>query len=560
MEKSLETRDYLAVLWRRRWLIALALSLASGSALWLSTRTTPVYVARAAVFIGPRSVERADFTGALQELLFSKELVASYAAMFERIPLLQRVIEQESAPYSPTALRGRISTRVVPETRIVEVSVSDTSPERAQRLTNGLVGVFLEDLAKNYGGAAPATMLEPAVVPGSPVSPVPIRDGVLGGLLGLMVGIGGAILLEQSNTMVRTREDAERWLAPLPVLATVPLIAGGKRQVLMSEDARSPASEAFRILRTGLHFLSLDRPIQRLLVSSPYAQEGKTTVAANLAAAFAIAGFRTVLVDADLRRPMVHQLFGLSPGPGLSEILLGVADARQAVRPTRIPNLHALTAGMVPPNPAEVLGSGRMLATLNALNDLCDIVVLDAPPALPVADAGALAPFIDGVLLVARAGRTRRGHARHALEVFERLGARALGVVLNGMKESQWDYYYRLYYRYESLRSESGDLPTPSNEDSAGALEPVSGRGVSLRSVPASADLNGDGSPTNGAGPGERTASPPSGPGSPEPPSPSVPPGIRKRSARSARPRGRRQAEEKSPEVPTADHEEAPPE
>jgi capsular exopolysaccharide synthesis family protein len=198
-------------------------------------------------------------------------------------------------------------------------------------------------------------------------------------------------------------------------------------------DPRSPAAEAFRTLRTNIYFSGLDRSINTLLVTTVAPVEGKSLTLANLAVAMAQGDRRTILVDTDLRRPTLHTIFDLSNDAGLTSLFI---DARGPIEPAlkdvNVPNLQVLTSGPLPPNPAEVLGSQRMLEVIAALKQRADIVLFDAPPVIAVTDAMVLGTRVDGVVLVVAAGSTRREHAKRAREQLEKLNIRIVGAVLNG--------------------------------------------------------------------------------------------------------------------------------
>lgn len=198
-------------------------------------------------------------------------------------------------------------------------------------------------------------------------------------------------------------------------------------------DPRSPAAEAYRTLRTNIYFSGLDRSIQTLLVTSASPVEHKSLPLANLAVAMAQGEKKTVLVDADLRRPSLHTLFGLQNEAGLTSLFIDVkGPIAPALQDVGVPNLKVLTSGPLPPNPAELLGSQRMLDVIAALKGQADIVLFDAPPVIAVTDAAVLGTRVDGVVLLVNAGQTRREHARRAKEQLEKLNIRIVGVVLNG--------------------------------------------------------------------------------------------------------------------------------
>jgi capsular exopolysaccharide synthesis family protein len=338
---------------------------------------------------------------------------------------------------------------------LIEVTVKGPSPAAAATYANELVSTFVEDQDNRFGGGSlvTASVLERALEPKTPVSPKPLQNGVVGGLLGLMLGVGIAFVLEQLDLTVKTKEDVEKVFAPLPGIATIPLAPNNKDWSIFLRNApNSPESEAIRILRTNIQFLSVDDPVQRVVITSTVAGEGKTTVAVNLAAGIAATDLRVLLIEADLRKPTLKNYFPDFQGVGLSEVLSGQADLEEAVWKTDIDNLYLIMSGRLPPNPSELLGSQRMADVLDLASSIADVIILDTPPALPVTDASALAPQSDGVVLVVRAGQTSAHKALDVARSFERNGVRVLGIALNAMGgDTSSNYYY--HYGYVASRS-----------------------------------------------------------------------------------------------------------
>jgi protein-tyrosine kinase len=229
-----------------------------------------------------------------------------------------------------------------------------------------------------------------------------------------------------------------------------PARRGETSRLVVLDDPRSFAAEAYRVLRTNLHYANPDAPIRRLLITSAGEGEGKSTTVANLGVCFAQADRAVLLVDADLRRPMINTFFKQPTTPGLSSYLAGDALLDAVIQKTPVPNLSIIASGPTPPNPAELVGSRRMRELLEGLNERFDIVLLDSPPVLAVSDAGALVPTVDGVLLVVGSGMSARLALRRAKEAIEAVQGRILGAVLNRFDAAAQGYSRRYYDRYES--------------------------------------------------------------------------------------------------------------
>lgn len=215
--------------------------------------------------------------------------------------------------------------------------------------------------------------------------------------------------------------------------------------VITHQAPMAIASEAFRVLRTNLQFMSLDRPLRSIMVTSATPGEGKTTTAANLAVAFAQTGGSVCLVDADLRRPMIAKIFGVDNWSGLTTALVGQTDLDLTLKLCAVPGLSLLTSGPVPPNPAELVGSQKMSRLIAALTERFEMVIIDTPPILAVTDAAVLAPKADGVVMVVRSGKVDHRQVNRAKEALVAVKANLLGVVLDGLKPEGSDGYYYYY-------------------------------------------------------------------------------------------------------------------
>jgi non-specific protein-tyrosine kinase len=282
--------------------------------------------------------------------------------------------------------------------------------------------------------------------PTAPVRPRKTTNTALAGVVGVLLAIGVAFLIEYLDDTLKTPEDVRQALN-LGTLGAIGRFKKTDKELILIDQPLSPIAEAFRALRTSIRFSGVDEPLRTLLVTSPGPTEGKSLTVANLAVAMAQSGLRVVAVDGDLRRPRLHKLFGVRPRDGLTGSLLeGSMDGR--LQPSPVEGLAVLPAGELPPNPAELLGSRRMRGLLGALTERADVVVLDSPPVMPVTDAVVLAQAADGVLLVVDVGNTRRETARQAVEKMRQIGANVIGVVFNKVPMRKSGYYYYYYYYY----------------------------------------------------------------------------------------------------------------
>ena len=314
--------------------------------------------------------------------------------------------------------------------------------------------------------------LNPAIASETPVRPRVLFNTILGGVAGLIVSITAILLMNSLDTTIKTREDVERTLnmAVLGYSLHMDAKDNSRPGPHVVSFPRSPAAEAFRSLRTNLDYIAVDKPLKSILISSSGASEGKTTVAANLAAIIAQSGKRVVLLDADLRRPRLHHEFGLINRVGLSDIFLEKTPLKNAIQVWDDPYLSVITSGGIPPNPAELLASEKMRKILDELESMFDFVVVDSTPTI-VTDSQLIAARVGGVLLVLSPGATPAEAARTTVEQYRRVGARLLGIVMNNVQDNQ-SYYngyapysnYTYYQHGSSKGSSNGRKTSPKGK------------------------------------------------------------------------------------------------
>ncbi|MCC5951648.1 MAG: polysaccharide biosynthesis tyrosine autokinase [Acidimicrobiia bacterium] len=332
-------------------------------------------------------------------------------------------------------------------------------------------------------------VIEVASLPTDPVSPKPLRDGLVGGLIGLVLGIGLAFLLEWLDNRLRIPEQLEAVPGAVPVIGTIPMydVGGGRfslgrgqrtERALVPLD--SPAAEAYRTLQTSLRFSSLGKTKQRIAVTSSSGGEGKTTVTANLAMVLAESGLRVVVISCDLRRPTIGSIFGVDETEkGLTSILLGDASPADCLVPITFDSgrsLYLLPAGPLPHNPAELLGSpafGPLLERIEAAG--VDFILLDCAPVLPVSDPLAVAQNVDGVIMLAMAERTKQGSYVQALDRLHQVQAQIIGTVLNGMPTKRGYYGYYGYYGYGRYGGYASRQPSRPASPAGGSKDSPNG-------------------------------------------------------------------------------------
>lgn len=331
---------------------------------------------------------------------------------------------------------------------------------------------FQESRITEVGQLGQVRIIDPARPPIEPVRPRKKLNLMLGFIIGIGLGVGLTFLFEYMDNTVRSIEDVER--VGLTVLGSIPLIKeeeavkrmkvlpAGMNGSLDSPEARrmvsrlithfapkSPISEAYRTFRTNIQYTKLDRELKAFLVTSPGPGEGKSTSVANLAITMAQMGSRVLLIDSDLRRPVLHSIFNIDRRVGLSNVLVGRATIDEAAQTTEIENLFVMPCGTLPPNPSELLGSSAMKTTLEGMKQKFDIVLFDSPPIIAVTDAAVLSSLLDGVIIVIKSGQTDREAAFRAFTLMKNVKTRVLGALLNGVHvESMYGSYYYYYHYY----------------------------------------------------------------------------------------------------------------
>jgi succinoglycan biosynthesis transport protein ExoP len=304
-------------------------------------------------------------------------------------------------------------------------------------------------------------------VPSDPFAPQPLRNGVLGAVVGLMLGVGAAFLLETLDDRVRSKEQLEA-VTGWPTLGLIPVIPKARRgehDLVTLESPTSPPAEAYRTLRTAVQFMGLEHPIQVIQVTSANSGDGKTTTAANLAVTLAKADNRVVLIDADLRRPRLHEEFGVSNASGFTSALLGTAKPEDTFHRVGRHGLILMPSGPPPPNPSELLALGRTRDLILRLREQSDIIVIDSPPVLPVTDPLVLSAYVDGVLLVTDAATAKARELKRTRELLQQVNANVIGITVNRVSADAGYAGYGYGYGYGYTSEIQGDPPVAEHAD-----------------------------------------------------------------------------------------------
>ena len=369
-----------------------------------------------------------------------------------RLNQIQPVLSLSQQIYADLLILGKPSTSQDETTRLSQLQTTlKLYQEIYINLLNNLEAIRLARL-QNTPNVVP---IEAAVVPANPIRPKPLTTTGLGAVLGLLLAGGVVFLIEYMDDTIRTPEDIERILK-LPVIGYIGEIAVGTGEAVdvhVLKHPRSPVSEAFRSLRTNLEFTNVDRSLKKILVTSSGPGEGKTMISVNLASIIAQGGKKVLLLDADMRRPRIHKIFGVSNRVGLSTLFRGNATVRSVMKPVDgMSDVFLITSGSLPPNPAELLASAKMDSILEEAGLLVDVIIVDSPPSL-VSDFQVLATKLDGVLMVIQPGHTHADAAFAMLEQLGRVDGRGLGVVLNKIPRNNYYGGYQHYY-YPSKKGE----------------------------------------------------------------------------------------------------------
>lgn len=432
----MDVREQLLIL-RRSWRLITTAALLGTLVAGLASLLTPTtYTGSTSLFV---STQNSETSAELQQgSVFALARVQSYVDVTSKPTVLQPVIDKLNLGMTPEALASKLKVSTARNTVIIDIEVRDRSAARSAEIANAVAASLITavaDLERPTNGTPTPVRLSPvdhASTPTEASSPNVKLDLVLGLLYGLAAGIAAAVLRHVLDRNIRTESDLRR-VTDLPLLAGIIEHVGGRLPGTAPSVLDGLGAEAFRKLRTNLQFAKVHQPMRSIVVTSASAGEGKSTVALNLAIAVANGGGKVVLVDGDLRLPSVATATGLAGEVGLTSVLVGTSSLKESIQYWHDDKLAVLTSGPLPPNPSELLGSAAMSDLLKELQQMFDLVIVDSPPILPVADASVLTRSTDSVLLVVGTKKVSQHSLAKAIDQLRFANANILGVVQNGV-------------------------------------------------------------------------------------------------------------------------------
>lgn len=471
---ELDLLDLLNILRKRWWVIVICFVLAVViCAVVTYNFIVPVYKAETTLFAGkePNKIASLD----ISDLNLNQRLVTDYREIVLSRLVARQVIEDLGLDMGIVTFQRRVTVEAVRDSRFFKIAFESTSPKMAMDVANALGRTIIEKAA-DIIDVQNVIVIDAAELPVRPIKPNKVMNMAIAALLGLMFGVFLVYFLELLDRTVKTDRDVEKHLA-LSTIGEIPLFEGEDRRgvkgiaklwqnprrrrkktdstdtsksLISILDPKSPASEAYRSLRTNIGYTSVDKQVQTIVVTSAGPEEGKSTTVVNLAVSLAQVGKKVLVIDADLRKAKIHRYYSLPNDYGITDIIVNKYKIKDAIKQVEdVENLYAICSGVVPPNPTELLESKKMEDLLETVRKDYDIILIDTPPVGQLTDAAILGRNADGVILVIASGETHIDFAKHAKSRLDKINAKVLGTVITKINGAAGGAYYYRYYNYD---------------------------------------------------------------------------------------------------------------
>lgn len=433
--------DLMRQVGKRKWLITIITVIFAIVSFYMSSFVIPnLYESDVTIFIGKESGVLAEFN--FLDLQIGEQLIEDYKELIKTKTVRHEVVELVDRNMDPKVLLDQVSIRTVQDSRFMVISVLDRNPDKASRIANAIAEVLILK-AEAVIGAKNIQIVDAAIPINEPVSPNVVRFTLVFTMIGLLVGFLISIIMVLMDTKVNNQDDIEYYLKVTFLGQTLKVKSGkSDEELVLRTNKNSYDSELYKLIRTNLDFMTMENEKKTIMFTSSQASEGKTTTIANLAVAFSQIGKKVLIIDSDLRKPRLHKIYNLTNSRGLTNIIVNRQSFDEVVKRNVIKNLDILTSGPVPPNPNELLMSKKVDALFNHVKGIYDLILIDSPPVLPVADSLTLARDVDGVVLVVACKQTKKDDMVNSVKNIEKINVPILGLILAKVNVKKNNYYY----------------------------------------------------------------------------------------------------------------------
>ncbi len=424
---------------------------------------TPKYKATSTMLLIPNSVsENKSIT--TSDLTLNSELIETYSNIAKNTKILEQVISNLGLEMTPEELLGAMEVTALTDTYIIEISVTDTDAQKAMDITKELSNVFLSEIKQIYN-LDNIGVVDEAKLPEQPYNINHIKDLTIFFMAGCVASSIIIMLIYVWDNTIKKEEDIEKYVK-IKSLGSIPLYKEKKEEIIDRRNAKSHIVECINTIRTNILYMNSTKNAKTILITSCTPKEGKSWVSANTAVSFADTNKKVLLIDCDMRKGRAHKIFKVSNQEGLSNYLFAMTGdvkkdfklAKDYIKETKIPNLHILTNGIIPPNPSELIDSDSMKELISLMKNIYDIIIIDAPPCKLVTDSIILSTLVDSTILVANSEKTRMNEFKSVKEAIQNVGGEVIGAILNKTKLNKKGYGKSYYYGHGNSQNNKTEI------------------------------------------------------------------------------------------------------